>query len=159
MSSIDTGFTALVTRWRATCPVAENRRCYTELGGPTFNRPQVGAITNATRFAVAQAAVWIQLAIRPIGGTARPQGIAPDCPTRWVGVVTQMVHYPLGFGLDFVLPLIDTARTIFHRQSLSSGLVQCRDAGAPEWVELDTNTLAGWGRYDIDNEFWMTEAV
>lgn len=159
MSQIDAAYTAIVTYWRANCPVVTARRCFTDLGGPPFDRPTIGTITNAGRVAECAALVWIRLGIDGIGASTRPLGIDPACKTRSTGVVTQFVYYPLGYGLDFVLPIVDTARAVFHRQSLASGLVQMRDAWAPEHVELPDDRSGGWGRIDCQNPFWITETV
>lgn len=159
--SMATAYGAIVTRWTGQTAFGTNRRAYTDLGGPPFERPTftAGSVTNANRKATMTGLMWCRFDIRPISGTERPQGISPDCPSRWVGVVTRSIYYPLGYGFDFLLTRLDLERAIFHRQSLASGVVQFRDCGAPEHVDLPDDRNAGWGRVDLDNEFWMTEAV
>jgi len=164
LSSVDTEYTAILTRWHAQLPVTlpAARRCYTDLGGGPFNRPQipsVASITTGNRTATLQAAMWVRLNVSGIRSGARPLGIDPACKTRRIGIVTQVLYFPLGFGLDWVLPVVDQLRAIFHRQSLSSGLVQFRDAEAPDWVELPDDLAAGWGRVDCANAYWVTETV
>lgn len=164
MSSVDTEYTAILTRWHAQLPATlpSARRDYTLLGGPPFNRPQLpspGSITTANRTTQLQSAMWIRLDVTGIRSGARPIGIDPTCKSRRVGIATQILYYPLGYGLDWVLPVVDTLRAIFHRQSLSSGLVQFRDAEAPDWVSLPDDMAAGWGRVDLANSYWVTEVV
>ena len=161
-SSVETEYVQIVTLWRANCPVAAARRCFTDLGGPTFDRPQIpspASITTSNRETKLAGAVWIRLQIDGIAGSAYQMGIDPACKTRRIGSVTQHLYYPLGYGLDFVLPLVDSARAIFHRESLSSGLIQFRDAEAPLMVEIPADTSAGWGRFDLENTYWVSEAI
>jgi len=162
MSSVATEYGAIVAYWNANCPVVAARRCYTELGGKPFDRPQipsVGSLTSANRLTVLGAAVWIWLQIDGVPRSARPQGIAPACPQRRIGAITQSIYYPLGFGLDFVLTKVDTARTVFHRVNLSSGLIQCRDTDGPDWISMPEDVAAGWGRVDVTTPYWVTEVV
>lgn len=160
MSSVATEREAILTRWIANCPVAASRRDYSALGGKPFDRPQVpsiASITSSNRETVMGGLVWIRLAIDGVPRSARPQGIAPDCPQRRVGIVTQHIYYPLGWGEDFVRTKIDLARAVFHRQSLSSGLIQFRDSDAPDWIEMPEDLRAGWGRVDCATPYWVTE--
>lgn len=160
--SMATAYGAIVTRWTGQTSFGATRRAYTDLGGPPFDRPQIptpGSVANANRLSVMTALLWCRFDIRPVSGTERQQGVSPTCPTRWVGVVTRSIYYPLGYGFDFVLTRLDLERAIFHRQSLSGGLVQFRDCGAPEHIDLPDDRNAGWGRLDLDNEFWITETV
>lgn len=160
--SLATAYGAIVTRWTGQTSFGATRRAYTDLGGPPFDRPQIpsaGSVTNANRLSVMTGVMWCRFDIRAIAGSERPQGIDPSCPTRFVGMVTRSIYYPLGYGFDFVLTRLDLERAIFHRQSLSSGLVQFRDCGAPEQIDLPDDRKAGWGRVDLDNEFWLTEVV
>lgn len=162
MSSAATEYGAIVAAWVASCPVAANRRDYAALGGPLFDRPKIpspGTLTASNRLSVLGGVVWIRLAIDGVPRSARPQGIAPASPQRRIGFVTQHIYYPLGFGLDFALAKVDLARAVFHRQNLSSGLVQFRDAEAPDWIEMPEDVKAGWGRVDCANAYWVTEVV
>jgi hypothetical protein len=162
MSQIATAFEAIVTRWQAQTAIPAARRAFVHLGGKPFDRtalPSPTTITNLNRETVVDDAVWVAFDIRPINGTERQQGISPTCPTRWVGTVTRHVYYPLGYGLKFLLPILDDERAIFHRVSLSNGLVTFRDCAPPESIDFEEDRTAGWGRYDIDNPFWVTEVV
>lgn len=163
MSSVDTEYTAIVTYWRANCPVAAARRDFSALGGPMFDRPKVdwSAITNANRLATLQALIWIRLGIQGAAGSGRPLGIDPNSKSHRIGLITQQVFFPVvkeGAGLDFVLPIVDTARAVFHRVSLSSGLVLCRDTDAPVRIHNPENTEAGWGQFNVVTPYWLREA-
>ena len=161
MSSVQTAVTAIVTQFNANCPIASALRDTTEIGGPAFTRPTFNkaAVTNLNRATKLADAVWVRLGIDFVNGSATPQGIAPTSPTRTIGFVRQHIFYPAGFGSDFVLSVVDTSRSIFHRQTLSSGLLQFRDADAPVAIELPEDMSAGWARFDVQTAFWMTETV
>jgi len=167
-SQVDTEYSAIVARWLTNCPVAEARRCYTQLGGSPFDRPQINTstITNANRLTSLQALVWIQLSIQGFIRSGRQMGIDPNCQSHREAMVSQQVFYPEGFGLDFVLPIVDDCREIFHRVTLSSGLVQFRDSDAPMRVyEEDMRVIgprsreAGWGQINVNTPYYVREVV
>jgi len=158
-SQVDNEYTAIVTHWRANCPVIESRRCYTDLGGPPFNRPQVPTFTSLTRASVLAGVVWVSLSIIGVRGSARPQGISPTSQGHRLGLVSQSVHFPLGFGLDFVLPIVDDAREVFHRQTLtlSAGHLYFRDSDQPVRGDLPEQAESGWGHFNVVTPYWVRE--
>jgi len=157
VSSVDTEYTAIVTYWRANCPVVEARRSYRHLGGELFDRPKI-VLSATPTLTTLQALVWIALSIQGVPGSARPQGISPTSTGHREGLIFQQVFYPFGHGFDFVLPIVDLARAVFHRKSLSIALVQCRDSDAPVRVDAPEGTAEGWGQYNVVTPYWVREA-
>jgi hypothetical protein len=161
-SSVDAEYTAIVTQWRANCPVVEARRCYTQLGGPPFNRPQISltAITNSNRSATCAALVWVALSITGSPRSGRQICLDPTTGhTHREGNVYQQIFFPDGFGLDFVLPIVDTARGVFHRDSLASGVVRFRDSDAPIRIHTPEFAEAGWGQFNVVTPYYVREVI
>lgn len=160
--SLSASYSAIVAHWQGATAFAANRTAYTHMGGPEFDRPPIpstSTVTSMTRVAVMTALLWCRFDVRIVRGTERQHGVSPTCPTRHNGYVVRSIYYPLGYGFDFVLTRLDLERKIFHRQNLASGVLQFRDCGAPEHIELPDDMAAGWGRVDLDNSFWSTEVV
>lgn len=161
-STAATEWAAIVAYWRTNCPVVEARRCYTAVGGPPFNRPQIpsaSSITTGNRLATMSALVWISLGIVGVPRSGRKMGINASSHTERFGLIVQSVYYPTGYGLDFVLPLVDDAREVFHRQTLSSGLIVCRDSDAPFQVAMPPEAEAGWGMFNVTTPYYLREQV
>ena len=169
MSSVKTAVTAIVIQFKANTPVSETPTAtapsglvdFTELSGVSFVRPTLdkAAVTTLNRSTKAAAATYIKVGIDFVSGSGTQFGIDPTGRTRTLGFVRQHVYYPLGFGLDFALTIVDSARAIFHRQVLSSGLLQFRDSDGPVAVDIPEDRAAGWGRFDVQTPFWMTDTV
>ena len=161
-STVATEYAAIVAYWRTNCPVVEARRCYTHLSGAKFNRPQIPtpeAITTANRFATLQALVWVALQIIGVPRSGRKMGIQTNSHTERLGLISQSVFYPTGYGLDFVTPLLDDAREVFHRVTLSSGLIVCRDSDPPFQVQQPDESAAGWGQFNVTTPYYLREQV
>lgn len=153
---------AIVAHWQTNCPVVDARRAYTDLGGPAFNRPVIPAaetIATGTVDATLSALVWIRLSLTGVSRSGRPMGIDPNSQTHREGLAVQQVFYPLGYGLKFVLAKLDLARAVFHRETLSSGLVRFRDSDAPVAIDIPDNDAAGWGQFNITTPYWVRETV
>ena len=103
--------------------------------------------------------VWGSLNIIGVPRSGRKMGINTGAHTERLGLITQQIFFPTGFGLDFVLPIVDNAREVFHRQTLSSGLIVCRDTDAPFQVFSPPEAEAGWGQFNVTTPYYLREQV
>lgn len=162
-SLADAEWTAIVTRFKAAAPQSASLWDFSQIGGPVFDRPKLtglSTLASADRLTTLQGKVWITLSILGTAGSGRPQGISPTSQTHREGMTVQSVHFPLGHGFDFVMPVVDDCREVFHRQSLSlsGGYVHFRDADPPVRADRPEHAASGWGFFNVFTPYWVREA-
>ena len=159
VSQTENEYAAIVTRWKANCPVVAARRSFANIGGPVFDRPVVPAFTTTTRETTLAGLVWVSLDILGTPSSGRAQGISPTSKTYRSGIVVQSVHFPLHHGLDFVMPIVDDAREVFQRSTLTltAGFVHFRDSDQPVRADLPEMRQEGWGFFNVITPYWTEE--
>lgn len=159
VSQAENEYAAIVTYWKANCPVAASLRAFESIGGPVFDRPVVPTFTNATRKTVLAGVTWVSLDIQGVPFTGVQQGLDPYSKSYRNGIVVQSIHFPLGGGLDFVMPVVDDARQVFHRKTLTlaAGWVHFRDSDQPVRGDLPEMRQEGWGFFNVVTPYWVEE--
>lgn len=132
---------ALLAHYEANAPVALDRVDRVALNGPpTFKPPKIPDLTGLSapaKLAALQAAIWIRVGFYAVPKSGRPLHLGAWAPTETKAAVIQQVFAPAGYGEDFLLPILDAARQVFHRVHLLGGDVRFHDSDDPMTVETD----------------------
>lgn len=143
---------AVRAHYEANAPVALDRIDRVALNGPpTFKPPKLPDLTGlsgAAKLAALQSAVWIRVSFHTVPKSGRPLHLGAWSPTETKAAVHQQIFAPAGYGEDFLLPILDAARAVFHRQHLLGGDIRFHDSEDPITVTPEADG-SKWAQFNV----------
>jgi hypothetical protein len=140
---------AILAYWAANTTVASANRALDAFNGPAFVEPMIDPTAPAS-------AIWCRLSVVTLPSTTRPFGIGSAAHRYHDGLIYRQIFIPRGFGEAIADSIIESEVELFHRVSLASGLVRCRDCYTPERIPPDEDD-APFVQINVVNPYYVID--